>query len=633
MDVGLKAQLDENGLNYKRALERIIDKYSKLQYQDGAMEVDLNATDMQTMDHYMKLSKMKMSKLESKSLTDLREESLRAQDVTRDSQLDFTHQDSETDESSVSTSQFSMEDDGMSRSDGTQLTVSSLEESERSVSETELQPEDQDEGLEMSLRNQGSSLVELYPSMITQIGRAWHRQHVSDAADSVLRRYRRWRRLSNRSNFNNTFNITLMNTKSKPRKMTSETLLEETFHSPLKRKFPGMSSRGAETAPLSPLHKVTSVQDWHTQFQSPRRDRGTPRREQHQPILVMDFSCLPETSEPRRSSLNQTFTVNQPSPPSFSQQGAQPSFSTVSSQPHYPSAKASLDLSPRLKRLPLSAHSAKTACCSTYASETTGVKERSDVYGSPVRQSPLKARMMIREDLGRSPPPHAFSRSPKSDSVSYSRESARSRSMAMFLSSPPKKPDMPLRTLNTRESHHSFQSQLHSPLSVTAAGRHKVRRHLSLDSSLPRSCVLYSQKELDDDFAKLYHKFVCQSKSSHFNGPPCRMCARSSDASRGHSSSALAALALSPHRSILRKRHRELDWGCHPQSKRSRDRYCTYSPGSKRHGKEMLTQLTQQPSADAHHVAWMSRGMPEFSGLGGSLESKMAAGYFRRKWW
>ncbi|KAM7410367.1 hypothetical protein PAMA_001690 [Pampus argenteus] len=616
MDVRLKAQLEENGRTYQRALERIINKYSKV--QDDAVEVDLNTISMRTLERHMTLAKIKMNKLESKSLTDVSEESLGAQDVTRDSLLDFMDQDGEHNETSVSTRQFSVEDDEMS------TTVSSLDESQRNSSELDLQPEDQDEELEMSLRSQGSSLVELYPNMISQIERAWHRQHVSNAADSVLKRYRRWRQ-SNRSNLNNTFNITMRCTNSNPEKVTGGTLLKETLNSPLKRQFPGMSNREAETAPLSPLHKVTILQDWHTHQQSPGRDRGTLRREQHQPVLVMDFSSFSETSEPKRNSLNETFTVNQLSPPSFSQLGAQPSFYAVSpSQPHFPSARASLDMSLRLKR-PLSSHSAQTAGGSMYASETTGVRERSDIYGSPVRQSPLKARMMSRESLGRSPPLHAFSRSPKSDSVNYSRERVRSRLMATFLSSPPQKPVMPLKMHQPQESHHSFQSQLHSPRSVTAAGHHKLRRHLSFDSSLPQSRVVNPQKELDDDFAKLYHKFVCQSKSSNFNGPPCRMCARSSEASRGHSSSALAALALSPHRSVLRKRHRELDWDYRPQSKRYRDGYCTYSPGSKRYGKEILTQFTQQPSANARVPA------AEVSGLGGSLESKMAAGYFSRK--
>lgn len=503
----------------------------------------------------------------------------------------------------------------MARSDTTRLTVSSLDESRRNLSETEFQPEDQDEALEMSLRSHGSSLVELYPGMISRLERAWRRHHVSEAADSVLRRYRRWRQQPNESYVNNTFTVPLRHSHLK--KMTSK----ESSSSALK----------IHATPQSPLQMMTNLQDCQAQQQSPGRGRGSLRREQHQLVLVMGLSGSSETSKPKEISLNETFNV--------SEQGEQPSnFAVSPSRPLYPTAKASLDPSLRSKRLSLAAHSPQTDGCSMYASQTTAVKDRPDIYSSPVRQSPLKARMVT--SLSRSP--HAFSRSPKAYSVeSYSREPIRPRSISTSLSSPPRMPTVPLRMHSPQDSHLSFQSQLPSPQSSTAAaGRHRLRRHLSFDSSLPLTCV--SLKELDEDFIKLYHRFVCQNKSSFFNGPPCRFCARSSEASRSHSSSALAALALSPHRSLLRKRHRELSLGTHPQSKRSRDEYCTSSPGSKRHSIGMLRRRlspspdglfyspsknsllpsfsTQQRSANKHQETWMTWGhnmsAVKLSGLG-----------------
>ncbi|XP_051233324.1 uncharacterized protein si:dkeyp-117h8.4 isoform X2 [Dicentrarchus labrax] len=642
MDLNFDKQMRDNSLIYKMSLDRIIEKYSKLQYQDGAIEVDLDNTNTRTIENYMKLSKTELNKLESKSLTDLRDESLRSQDITGH------YQDGGADEtcvSSISSSHISMhddddddDDDGLATSDTTQLTVSSLDESQRNLSATELQPEDQDEELEMSLGSRSGSWVELYPSMISRIERAWHRQHVSEAADSVLRRYRRWRQHPNRSYLNNTFTVTLRH--GNPKKMLSETLLRETSNSPVKMQF-----MRTEATPRSPLQMVTmNPQDWQAQQQSPGRGRGSLRREQHQPVLAMDLSGCSETTKPKEISLNETFNV--------SQLGEQPSTYTVSpSRPFYPTAKAPLDVSLRCKRLSLAAHSP----------QTDGSKERPDVNGSPVRQSPLKARMI--SGLCRSP--HVFSRSPKAHSVeNLSREFRRPRSMSTSLSSPPQRPTVPLRMLDPHDFHHSFQSQPHSPQSATAAeGRHRLRRHLSFDSSLPSFHVSYSPKKLDEDFIKLYHKFVCQNKSSFFNGAPCRYCARSSEASRGHSSTALAALALSPHRSLLRKRHRELGWDSHPQSKRSRDEYCTSRPGSISHGNEMLRRRlcqseyeqshgglsyspskysmlqrfsTEQRSTDAHQETWMSQGRrlsaTEFSGLGGSFERKMTDGFSPRKW-
>ncbi|XP_037627179.1 uncharacterized protein si:dkeyp-117h8.4 isoform X1 [Sebastes umbrosus] len=641
MDVLSEKELTKNIFNYKSSLERIIDKYSKLQYLDGGVEVDLDCTKTQTLERYMKQSKAELSKLESKSVTDLREESIRAQDITSDTQLDFTYQDSGADETCVSTAQLYVEDDGDvsspllyptgTVSNDMTLTVSSLDESQRNISEMEVQPEDQDEELEMSLRSHGSSsLVELYPSMISRIGRAWHRQHVSEAADSVLRRYRRWRQQSNRSNLSNTFDVTLRHARRNPQNMTSQTLLEENASSPVKRQL-----MGTETSPRSPLRTVTNTQDWREQQQSP----GRVRREQ--PVLVMDLS---DPSEPKESYLNETFTVCE-----VSRLEEQPSTYTFS--PSRSTTKVSLDQSLRSRRLSLTVHSLQTDGCSTYASET--VRERPDIYGSPVR--PVQARMMS-SNLSRSP--IGFSRSPKAHSVeSFSREPTRSRLMSTS-------PQKALRMLHPQDSHHS----LRSPQSATAAeGRHRLRRHLSFDSSLP--FVSYSPKKLDEDFLRLYHKSVCQNKSSFFNRLPCRLCARSTEASRSAeasrspSSSALAALALSPHRSLLRKRHRELEWDSRPQSKRYRDGYCLSSPGSIRHGKEMLRHRfspskyeqshdglsyslakpamfqrfnTQRRSADEHLEAWMSPrrrvSAADFSGTGSSLESRMTNGFSPRKW-
>uniref|UniRef100_A0A3B4FST1 Uncharacterized protein n=1 Tax=Pundamilia nyererei TaxID=303518 RepID=A0A3B4FST1_9CICH len=415
------------------------------------------------------------------------------------------------------------------QSDVTQLTVSSLDESQRNFSNVDLQPEDQDEELEMSLRSHGSSWVELYPSMISRIKRAWDRQHVSTAADSVLRRYRRWRQQSNRSNLNNTFVVPLRHTNSKPKKMTTKAFPEKSSSRPMKEQF----TRTRTT----PLQTVTCPRDWHEMHQSPDREENLMSRHQHKPVLVMDFSASSVSFKPKEIPLNKTFTVSQLSPRKQTQLEDQASAYSVS--PSRPCAKASEERS--------SLSLLETAGRSILAPEFTAAIQRPDIYGSPVRQeapsfrdrSPLKARVVT--SLGRSP--HLFSRSPR--------------------------------------------------------GHRRLVRHLSIDS----------------DFMKLYHKFVCQNKSTFFNGPPCRLCARSSEASRGHSSSALAALALSPHRSVLRKRHRDLDWSSHPQSKRFREVYCTYSPGSKRHSRAMLRQGLPLSELDRHTVDRPAERSPEQQGL------------------
>uniref|UniRef100_A0A673AWV4 Uncharacterized protein n=1 Tax=Sphaeramia orbicularis TaxID=375764 RepID=A0A673AWV4_9TELE len=425
------------------------------------------------------------------------------------------------------------------RSESSEMTWSLLDESQRNISEMELQPEDDEQ--EMSLKRQGSCLADLYPNMISQIGKAWRRQHVSEAADSVLRRYRKWRHLSNKSNLSTISNTTLRKTSSNSNKTKRKPQINKTINSPFKKLFLG--NKGAEAAPLSPLRIENYVKDCqaqHHHHHSPGKGIGLQRREQQPPVLVMDLSS--HSSE--ETLLKRTFTISYPSP-----QRSQPSAYTVSpSQPCYPTAKAQ-DISFRSKGSSLSPLLMQTAGCSIYESE------------SP------------------------------SYSPSYSRELKRPRSASTFLSSPPQTSTAPLRMLHYQDSCPIVQSQVHPPLSPIAVGHHRRRRRLSFDSSsLPSNRVSYSAKDLDNDFIKLYHKFVCQSKSPFLSRPPCRLCETNSEASRGHSSSALAALALSPHRSLLRKRHREEKLDDHLQSKCSKEQYYTYSPGSKRYFRVMLSR-------------------------------------------
>ncbi|XP_053286522.1 uncharacterized protein si:dkeyp-117h8.4 isoform X2 [Pleuronectes platessa] len=865
MNAVLKKGLHENSLLFKRSLDRIVDKYSKLQHLDGGMEVDLANTQQRTLARYMKLSIQELSDLESKSLTDLSDT---REDSTGNSQLEFTLQDDGADDSSASSSQYSEDGDGMAQSNRTELIIGSSDESEQYFSETELQPEDQDEELEVSLTCHGNSFVELLPGMISRIETARQRQNLSNAADSVLRRYHRWRQQSAKGNLNNTVRH------RNPGKKTSGVQLRETSYSPERRQF-----MTTQSAPRSPLQFSTSRLAWQADQPSPGRERGPMRREQHHSVCARDLSRHFNTSKPKEVSLNPTYSMpgqlgerpcsyaGSPSRPCYptanpsldlslrskrlsqsahseqapgcstfasevsfaersdiysspvrqspiksqmpGQLGERPcSYAGSPSRPCYPTANPSLDLSLRSKRLSQSAHSEQAPGCSTFASEVSFAErsdiysspvrqspiksqmsvqlgerpctyagspsrpcyptanpsldlslrskrlsqsahseqapgcstfasevsfaERSDIYSSPVRQSPIKSQMSVqlgerpctyagspswpcyptanpsldlslrskrlsqsarseqahgcstfasevsfaeRSDIYSSPvrqspiksrlinslsrSPYVFSRSPRDNSEeSFSRKLMRRRSMSPSLSSPPHKPIVPQRMPYPQDSRPSLQPQLHSPQSATA-DRPRLRRHLSLDSSLPSIGASYSKKEIDEELLRLYHKFVCLNKSSFFNSHPCRICVRCPQASRANSSSALAALALSPHRSILRKRNRKLAMGDHPLPKRSREEGYTSSPGSKRHGNEMLRRRlsqselsrddlfyssskhsmrnkfsTQQPTADAHQEAGMRQRRPvsaEFYGLCGFPESSLAYGSSPRK--
>lgn len=374
--------------------------------------------------------------------------------------------------------------------------LSSLEESSRNLSE-----EDHDEDLQMSLSSQGSSLLELYPSMVSRIKRACHRQHVSNAASSVLRRYQRWRQQSRRGS---TFNVTLTHTNRSPQVTSSNKLhLKENSSS---------SERSHETIP------VTSLPDRQAHKPSTAKEAPPITR----PVSVMDFF---ESSKHRQIPLNKIF-VSEMSP---CKHVSQPSRGTFGS---------SKDTIFNLLKPSVPSHSA----------ESPAATKRHMVYGS-VWQSPFKTRTMN----AFSGSPLASSRGIQEYSVDHSsRGPARPRSLSESLPASPKRPVVQLRMLYPPSS----QPQP----GPRADGCHRLRRHLSFDDSSP--------KKVDEEFVKLYHKLVCQNKSVLFNSISCRLCARNSEAGQSHSSSSLAALALSPHRSVLWKRHRETGSDSFPQSKR-----------------------------------------------------------------
>ncbi|KAF6733079.1 hypothetical protein FQA47_009867 [Oryzias melastigma] len=281
-----------------------------------------------------------------------------------------------------------------------------------------------------------------------------------------------------------------------------------------------------------------------------RLEEGPAHLEREKPpILVMDFS---ELSKPAETLMNETFIMLSPEKPVSTY-----SFSLPQPSPKSPLIKASL--------LTLPVESRR--------------KERPEIYTSPVRQSPLKDR--------------------KTSLISFSRkfeENASDRSSTeVRLASPAS----PLRSFHPERLHQP------PPYSPRSSGRPRFRRHLSFDSSQPQSRASFSPQKIDEDFLKLYHKFVCQNKMASSNAPPCRLCIRSSVASRCHSSSALAALALSPHRPIFRKRQWELGSDASPQFKRLREESSSFSPGSKHHRGETLRRWSQSPS---------KRGSPQDAG-------------------
>lgn len=420
--------------------------------------------------------------------------------------------------------------------------VSSLDESRRTLSEVDTLPEDEDEELEMTLRSHGRSLVELYPSMISKMERALHRQKTSEAAGSVLRRYHKWRQQPKRSSLNCTFIV--------PPKSSSQKkhLLDENPNSPVKSHF-----AGHEPPSRSPLKMMNYLQDWPAQQQSPgKKAIFVMELSGSSPIKQMNKNFIPKVEEePCPLSFSPSCPVY--TPPKASLESVSPS------RPIYAAPKMSLDMS---------AHSLPV---------TTTKTEMSDIYSSPVKRSPSKI------SISRSP--SAYAMSPTTQTVErFPRDLFRYRSTSA----------LSLKMLHNKDC---FEPSLQrspppSPRLAPAAGRgHSLQRHASFDSA-------QLSRQVDEDIERLYQKFSCQS--------------RSYSTSRGHSSTALAALALSPHRPLPRKRHRDLSWSSpqyhhHHQSKRSREEQCPSSPGPRFDRREMLRHASQGfPRSPGRHSLFQS---------------------------
>nr|XP_046156493.1 serine/arginine repetitive matrix protein 2-like isoform X2 [Oncorhynchus gorbuscha] len=608
----VKNKLKSNAKIYSNTLERIVQKYSKL--HDNGTEVNLEDITPEEVRVCMVKSELELSKLGlSKSDVDLAELSLgdvseihRPQNIIRDFKMDISyHQDDPKDD---------CVDEGAGPVNSNDSVMQQATENSHLVDNSKLNgtrislwgaPEE----LERSLSSQRSTLLDQYPSMVSQVGEAWRRQHMSDVAVGVLRRYHRLRWFSNRNLNNRTFNI---------RPAHRKTTLNN-----------GQSF--LQTPQNTILNTKVNLQEWPAERLSHRKGTDSGNGQPSHPVLVMDFSSrlssagsspassppsaapsllsapsfvdssppssaaslpsslsspdssLQESPEPEEPPLNQTFMVSMPSSPSPRVRHTTLDFSPARSEDTFTAGGLS---SPSLRKcaLPTFPHQRFfTAVCPVVC------MEMSSDYRSPVAQSHSRARLLIWD--GQRAASNAHHRSPKSGFAGYhQRNTVEPRSSPESSPSSLHRPLMPPRKPHHLDSCNPSQLKLQSSrLSSdheSGAGQPRLRRNYSLDSFSPSVSLLRnSAKQIDKDFQKLYHRLVCQDKSSSSS---CRTCERRAETTRGTSSSALAALALSPHHSVMRKRRRELVQEQSPESKRYRDSSFAYSPGSHRQRVEMF---------------------------------------------
>ncbi|XP_064791751.1 uncharacterized protein LOC135513030 isoform X2 [Oncorhynchus masou masou] len=185
------------------------------------------------------------------------------------------------------------------------------------------------EELERSLSSQRSTLLDQYPSMVSQIGEAWRRQHMSDVAVGVLRRYHRLRWFSNRNLNNRTFNI---------RPAHRKTTLNN-----------GQSF--LQTPQNTILNTKVNLQEWPAERLSHRKGTDSGNGQPSHPVLVMDFSSRLSSAGSSPASSPPSAAPSLLSAPSFAE-SSPPSYA-ASLPSSLSSADSSLQESPEPEEPPL----------------------------------------------------------------------------------------------------------------------------------------------------------------------------------------------------------------------------------------------------------------------------------------
>ncbi|KAI5623560.1 hypothetical protein C0J50_16899 [Silurus asotus] len=418
-------------------------------------------------------------------------------------------------------------------SETSQLSLNSLSTSQGCMRKEASQPEEEDHELEKTLSSHGSTLLDVYPSMLNQIGKAYQRQHVTDVASAVLRRYRH-RRLQSflKQHRNHDCNNSLNTTKdssmtvAKPPRKNIANQQKNKFN--YKESLPQIKNK----QDFSPLKRISNTPSGSTAcFFSPRRDdvartsevehgsRWTGQRSNgespHRPIRVLDLSTPPSSSSRSPSpDLNQTYVV-EPVP------------------------------LPRSQVVPPS-----SVCGSTWSPlKMARFLSHASQGGSSVHSSPSLYRSGLRKDHN-----HSITASPQralSSHVSQLRSPLKARIPSLdhnqqtSLSS--LKP-----VIHTTEMH---RSPYKAPKSFSPHHQETVKHQTSFSRRFSPSTFIpkMPSAQIDAEFMRLYHHFICRSTNPTSSCHMCKM--RSVAQSPAMSSKSMSALSLTPVR--RQKRHRE----------------------------------------------------------------------------
>nr|AAI53888.1 Si:dkeyp-117h8.4 protein [Danio rerio] len=412
-------------------------------------------------------------------------------------------------------------------------------------------PKEEDEELEKSLSSNGSTLLDVYPRMLTQIGEAYRRQHLTDTARSVVQKYRRnhWQTGPTQRNtsFKNRHGCTL--------NKTTDISFSNQIQSPAQRnigncfkgspKLQNLLKNKLKSSPLDVSYESSAC------FYSPRRnsvdvsgvtdqsawiDVALTRKPEQNPARVIDFSTPSYSGSPSHSDkspdLDQTYDVEPTSP-------AVPTSSILTSPQQ---SRAGLSITDQRETSIISQLSSLDKDCfrdrlhppvpsphrsfigvlspngkSTFRPSILNIERQINSIGSPKRRSSVIHQELLRSPYGAKQVPFSSQRRPVYD--------------------------------NTDQTSSKVESRSHfTPL----------KRQRSFSGS--PSSYSFSGSQIDAEFRKLYHHFICRGTSSPCASSHCHLCERhtkESFQSPGFSSSSMSALALTPLRAKLKKRSRQ----------------------------------------------------------------------------
>ncbi|KAG1964379.1 uncharacterized protein si:dkeyp-117h8.4 isoform X2 [Pimephales promelas] len=398
------------------------------------------------------------------------------------------------------------------------------------------QPKEEDEELEKTLSSHGSTLLDVYPSMLNQIGEAYRRQHVTDTARAVVQKYRRkhWQAgpTYHNSSFRNRHNCTLNKTtntsftsQSPVQRNTSNCFkgsdkLQNLLKNKLKSSPLKNSSYEASACFYSPKRNsadVSGVTD-----QSSWTDLHLTRKPEQITARVIDFSTPPYSASAsfsdQSSNLDQTYDV-------------------VPTSHAVPASR--VFTSPRQSKAGLSIIDQRGMSVIAQPSSLDKDCFR-DCLHSPV-SSPQRGLIGVLSSRGKS----SF------------RPSVLNMEKQFNLTASPKQ--------RSPVHHLSHTEALRSPYGTKRLCKAEKPFHFTPSKrqrslSGPQSTYSFNETQIDAEFRKLYHHFICRGISSPCPSSHCHLCERHSKEtfqSPSFSSSSMSALALTPLRAKLKKRQRQ----------------------------------------------------------------------------